>query len=235
MLVDIDPQGSCSIGVEAYNNPDGSTLSISDLLTCEKTSLEDVIQKPQKKQGAQKSCPLIDIIPADNSLALAEMKMSLSGAKEFKLRKKLLKSGLNYDFVFIDCPPTFGTLSINAFVASDYIIMPLMLGYFTLRGVNNFIETLSYVNKEISYVINHETQILGVLFNFYDLRANISKSISQSIKRSLGDLIFNTTIPVNVKLNEAQSNHVPIFDYDNSCPGAKAYENLCCEIIERIS
>ena len=231
LLVDIDPQGSCSIGVEAHNSPIEYTPSISDLLTSDKCSAINIIQRSDSTDYPP---PVIDIIPAGNCLALAEMKMSMSGAKEFKLRRKLLECKLDYDFILIDCPPTFGTLSINAFVAADYIIMPLMLGYFSLQGVNNFIETLNFVNEEIANVINHETKILGVVLTFLDLRTNLCKAIKNSVERSLGDLIFNSTIPVNIKLNEAQANHKPIFDYDNECPGATAYRNLCNEIIERL-
>lgn len=241
LLVDIDPQGSCSIGVDAFNDPYSSTPSMCEFLTCDKTSFDDVLQKRHHflnvsgVLSSSKKLPAIDIIPAGNSLASAEMKMSMSGAKEFKLRRKLLEKKLDYDYVLIDCPPTFGTLSINAFVAADYIIMPLQLGYFALQGVNNFIETLNFVNKEISYVINHQTSILGVLFTYYDTRTNLSRSIKKSIDDALGDLIFRTTIPVNIKLNEAQANHEPIFDYDKDCPGALSYKNLCKEIIDRLS
>jgi chromosome partitioning protein len=226
LIVDIDPQGSCSIGVEAENKLDGSTLSMCELLTCDKTSLNDVIQKRGNN--------LLDVVSSGNVLAFAEMKLSMSGAKEFKLRRKLLENKLEYDFILIDCPPSFGTLSINAFVAADYIIMPLQLGYFALQGVNNFIETLNFVNKEISCVINHETSILGVLFTFYDIRTKLSKSIKRSVENALGDLMFKTTIPVNIKLNEAQANHKPIFDYEKDCSGALAYKKLCAEIIDRL-
>jgi chromosome partitioning protein len=224
LLVDIDPQGSCSIGVGAENSLDNKTPSMCELLTSEKTTIHQVIQKRDS----------FDIIPAGNSLALAEMKMSMSGAKEFKLRKKIQEFPLSYDFILIDCPPTFGTLSINAFVASDFIVMPLQLGYFALEGVSNFIETLNFVNREISSVINHETKILGVLFTFHDTRTTLSRMIKEKVQSALGDLIFDVAIPVNIKLNEAQAHHKPIFEYDVTCTGAIGYFTLATEIIDRL-
>ena len=226
LLVDTDPQGSCSIGVGAVNSLDNKTPSMCELLTSDKTNYFDVVQKTEFDN--------IDIIPAGNWLALAEMKLSSQGAKEFKLRKKLREYPLEYDFILIDCPPTFGTLSINAFIASDYIIMPLQLKYFALEGVSNFIDTLNYVNDDIASVIKHETTILGVILTFFDIRTNLAKQIKENVDSSLGKLVFETKIPVNIKLDEAQTNHKPIFDYDDSCSGAMAYGALCGEILGRL-
>jgi len=225
LLVDTDPQGSCSIGVGAENSIDNKTLSMCELLTSDKTNYYDVVQKTQFNN--------IDIIPAGNWLALAEMKLSSHGAKEFKLRKKLKEYALPYDFILIDCPPTFGTLSINSFIASDYIIMPLQLGYFALEGVSNFIDTLDYVNNDIASVIKHETIILGVILTFFDTRTNLARQIKENVDTSLGGLVFDSKIPVNIKLNEAQAHHKPVFDYDELCSGALAYKLLCDEIVRR--
>lgn len=226
LLMDIDPQGSCSIGVGAENSLEDKTPSMCELLTSDCATLSHVIQKRHPEK--------IDIVSAGNSLALAEMKLSMSGAKEFKLRRKILQNQVDYDFILIDCPPTFGTLSINAFVASDYVIMPLQLGYFALEGISNFLETIHFVNNEISNVINHEVKLLGVVLTFYNPITKLSQQVEKSVEKSLDSLLFKTTIPVNIKLNEAQANHKPVFEYDKNCTGAIAYDKLCEEIIDRL-
>lgn len=229
LLMDIDPQGSCSIGVGAENSLEYLTPSMCELLTCDNATLPNLIQRRPENDPTN-----FDVVSAGNSLALAEMKLSMMGAKEFKLRRKILQYKLSYDFILIDCPPTFGTLSINAFVASDYVIMPLQLGYFALEGISNFIETISFVNNEISNVINHEVKLLGVVLTFYNPITKLSQQVEKSVNSSLENLLFETKIPVNIKLNEAQANHKPIFEYDKTCTGAIAYEKLCEEIINRL-
>ncbi len=175
------------------------------------------------------------IVPSDISLAVSEIKLSSLGAREFKLRKAIAKiNPERFDYIIIDCPPTFGSLSINAIVASDHIVLPLQLSYFSLDGVSNFLDTLEFINKEVSYVIGHETKILGVLLTFYDLRACVHRVVDDAIKSTFSDKVFNTKIPQNVSLNEAQSRGKSIFDHKPESKGAEAYMNLAKEFIERI-
>lgn len=221
LLVDTDPQGHATIGlgVETKNKK-----TIAELLTYEACETKDVIQKTYIKN--------LDIIPSDLSLSVAEMKLSMMGAREFKLRTKL-SSITGYDYVIIDCPPTFGTLAINAFTSANEVILPIQLSYFSLEGVNNFIDTIQFINKDINSIVNHIIRIGGVLVTFCDTRANIAREVLSSIERVFGRSMFNTRIPQNVRLNEAQSHGKVVFDYDPKCKGAIAYEAFAKEFLAR--
>lgn len=221
LLVDTDPQGHATVGL-AIKTKNKKTLA--ELLTYDNISPEDVIQKTSQDN--------LDIIPSDLSLAVAEMKLALMGAKEYKLRTKLSKLD-NYDYVIIDCPPTFGTLAINAFTFADEVILPIQLSYFSLEGVNNFVDTINFVNKDINALVNHLIQIEGVLITFCDTRAKIAKEIYSSIERVFGRKLFKTKIPQNVRLNEAQSRGKVVFDYDPKCKGALAYQAFAEEYLSR--
>lgn len=222
LLIDIDPQGHCS---KNFNIPEGRSFTMSDLLCNEAVTVAHVTQATYLSN--------LFIIPADLSLAVAEMKLSSSGAKEFRLRKKMVD--LDFDYVIIDCPPTFGTLTINAFLTATDIIMPVQLGYFSLEGVNSFMETISFVNTQIGSVVNHHISLLGVLVTFHDLRSNMAKHIKGLLHKLFEVKVFQTVIPQNVKLNEAQANNQDIFAFAPSSRGAIAYKKLTDEVLERIN
>lgn len=223
LLIDADHQGHTTKGLGVI--PEHGTLS--DVLINEKTQIENVMC-PTKQQG-------LWVVPSNIQLATVEMKLSLIGAKEYKLRKKL-KNIFNsrFDYCLIDCPPTFGNICMNAFLSAQWIIMPMQLGYFSMEGVDNFIESLNYVNNELGDLVGHHIEFLGVLINFYDSRNNLSKEIKDSVDKIFDKLLFNTKVPINIKLNEAQSKGLPIFEYDPTCKGAEAYISLCEEVLTRI-
>jgi chromosome partitioning protein len=220
LLVDTDPQGHSTkgLGVDTSN-----CKTIGDLLCDDNLETSSII-KPTY-------VPNLQILPADLSLAVAEMKLSTMGAKEFKLRKKL--SNLNFDYIIIDCPPTFGTLTMNTFLAAKEIIMPVSLGYFSLEGVDNFMETINFVNKNIGSVVNHKIEILGVLITFHDLRSKIANEIKEMLTKVFGARLFETYIPQNIKLNEAQGQSKTIFDFAPDSKGAEGYKKLTDEVIAR--
>lgn len=223
LLIDSDPQGHATLGI-GFSAKDKSTLA--ELLSQEKCALKDVIQ-PTYIEG-------LSIIPSDLSLAVAEMKLSTLGAKEFKLRNKLKGlSEYNFDYVIIDCPPTFGTLAINAFTTASEILLPIQLGYFSLEGVNNFLDTIQFVNRDIGSIVNHNIEIAGVLITFYDIRTKLAKEVLFSVNEIFGDKVYKTVIPQNIKLNEAQSQGKAVFHHHPDCTGAKAYQELSKEIIRR--
>lgn len=221
LLVDCDPQGHATIGI-GHKVGDESTLA--ELLTEEDRKPQDVI-RPTYIKG-------FDLLPSDLSLAVAEMKLAQMGAKEYKLRRRL--EGIKgYDYIIIDCPPTFGNLAINAFTAAQEILLPIQLGYFSLEGVSNFIETIEFINKDIGSLIKHKVEIGGVLLTFFDTRTKMAREVLGSIEEIFGRLVFKTTIPQNVKLNEAQAQGKAVFDHDPSCSGARAYMELSKEVIKR--
>lgn len=219
LLVDIDPQGHSTKGLN---------ISTEDSPTIAEVLCEDEFETSEAIQ--QTSVKNLHILPADLSLSIAEMKLSQQGAKEFKLRKKLVN--VDYDYVIIDCPPTFGTLTINTFLFASEIIMPVQLGYFSLEGVNSFVEALNFINRDIGSVVNHEIHISGVLITFHDLRSRLARQINDMLASVFDGKLLKTAIPQNVKLNEAQSQGQSIFTYAPDSTGAKAYNNLTKEIME---
>ncbi len=227
LLIDLDPQGHATVGLGFEI---GRKFTISNVLGTDSMDIQFAIYPT--------GIPNLDIIPSNLRLGMAEMNLSMTGAKEFRLRRKissLVGSDNSYDYIFIDCPPTFGTLTINAFVAAKHIILPFQLSYFNLEGVDSLLETISFINKEICYVNNHQIEILGVLITFYDLKTKISREIDQEIRRLFGDKIFESEIPVNVALHEAQVNGKTIFDYNPTCKGSDAYFKLAQEVLRRTS
>lgn len=217
LLVDMDPQGHTSKGLGISTE---SKLTVSDLLCDESVNLCDVKQQTYIEN--------LEIIPSDLSLAVADMKLSSMGAKEFRLKNKI--GNEQKDYIIIDCPPNFGNLTINTFIAAKEILMPVQLGYFALEGVNNFVETVNYINEKIGWVQKHRIEICGVLITFHDLRSKFSKQVNISLQEIFGNKLLNTVIPQNIKLNEAQSFGKSIFDYAPESKGAEAYRKLVEEI-----
>ncbi len=217
LLVDVDPQGDTTKGLGINTE---SKLTIADLLCDESVSISEVKQ--------QTYIPNLEIIPSDLSLAIADMKLSSMGAKEFRLKNKLEKE--EKDYIIIDCPPNFGNLTINSFIAAKEIILPVQLRYFSLAGVSNFIETVNYINEKIGWVQKHRIEITGVLITFHDLRANAAKEVNSALQEVFGSKLLNTVIPQNIKLDESQKSGKSIFDYAPDSKGAEAYRNLVEEI-----
>lgn len=221
LLIDLDPQGHSTLGL-GINTEERPTMS--DFLCDEDCKFSDVVQDTNVEG--------LDIIPTDISLAVAEIKLAETSAKEFCLRKKL--SEIKYDYIIIDTSPTFGTLMTNAFLYADYVIVPVQLGYFSLAGLNNFLDIINTTNKRVGSIVDHKLEILGLLFTFYKPRTKMAKRVQKSIVELFGDGIFETKIPENVKLNEAQEKGLCVFDHDITSSGAKAYQKLTNEVEEKL-
>ncbi len=223
LVVDTDAQGHTSLGLNIQTS---NKQTLAELLCSEHVSVSDVVQRTAVKR--------LDIIPSDLSLAIAEVKLSTMPAKEYRLRTKF--KGIEdfpYDFVIFDCAPTFGTITMNVFTVAHEIVLPIQLGYFSLEGVNTFIDTIQFVNKTIGSLVNHTIAINGVLITAYDTRTKLAREILVTVQDIFKDTLFKTAIPQNIKINEAQSHGKTIFEYDATCKGAVAYMSLAQEIIER--
>lgn len=223
LVVDTDAQGHMTLGLNIATH-DKQTMA--ELLCDEKVSVADVIA-PTGIEG-------LDSIPSDLSLAVADVKLATMPAKEFRLRNKFKGiEARGYDFIIFDCAPTFGTITMNVFTVAREIILPIQLGYFSLEGVNTFVDTISFVNKALGSLVDHSITITGVLVTYYDIRTKLAREILTTFQEIFKEKLFNTSIPVNIKLNEAQSHGKSIFEYDPTCKGAQAYKNLTQEILER--
>ena len=223
LIIDTDAQGHTTLGLNIQTQ---EKQTIAELICSEQVSLIDVIQHTSIKR--------LDIIPSDLSLAIADLKLSTMPAKEYRLRTKL--KGIEkypYDYILFDCAPTFGTITMNVFSVAREIILPVQLGYFSLEGVNTFIDTVQFVNKTIGSLVDHTISITGVLITVYDTRTKLAREILATVQDIFKDTLFKTTIPQNIRLNEAQSHGQSIFEYDATCKGAVAYMSLAKEIIER--
>lgn len=227
LIIDLDPQGHSTKGLGIALESDDRTIA---------DALCDADAHPHELQGIVKRTyiPFLSIIPSDLKLALAEMKLSSMGAKEFKLRNILPKLG-NFDYVLIDCPPTFTTLTINAFTTADEILMPVQMNYFCMEGIDGFVQAVNFVNKQINSVIDHRIAINHVLITFFNPQTKLSKSVFQGMKEVFGDKIFFNVIPVNIKLGEAQAHGKAIMDYDTECSGYEAYKKVTVELQSRYS
>ncbi len=222
LLVDLDPQGHSSLGLGIKTE---NRQTVAELLCQDNCSIKDVIQHSYIKN--------LHVIPSDNSLSAAEVKLAQTTAKEFVLRKKLKNA--EYDFIIIDTSPTFNTLLANAFLTAQHIILPVQLDFFSLAGIQSFMESINCTNEKAGSLVEHHADIMGVLLTFYKTRSNLSRRVLDALKEIFGEKVFDTKIPENVKLSEAQESSKAVFDHDPKCSGAEAYHNLVKEVMGRLT
>lgn len=222
LLVDLDPQGHSSLGLGIKTD---NRQTVAELLCQDNCSIKDVVQPSYIKN--------LHVIPSDNSLSVAEVKLTQTTAKEFVLRKKLKNA--EYDFIIIDTSPTFNTLLANAFLTANHIILPVQLDFFSLAGIQSFMESINCTNEKAGSLVEHHADIMGVLLTFYKTRSNLSRRVLDALKDIFGEKVFDTKIPENVKLSEAQESSKAVFDHDPKCSGAEAYHNLVKEVMGRLT
>ena len=217
LLIDLDPQSNTTSGYgierENINN------SIYDLIMGE-CSMEDAVLNLEY--------PKMDIISSVPDLAGAEIELLDFEDKEFRLKNNLDSIKQNYDYVFIDCPPSLSMITINGLVASDSILIPMQAEYYAMEGLALLINTIEMIRENINPALDIE----GILFTMYDGRTKLSQEIVDNVKTNLNVKIYNTVIPRNVRLAEAPSYGVPINLYDKKSKGAKAYISLADEFLE---
>lgn len=216
LLCDFDPQGNASSGVGVDKNSD---KTIYDILMGEnpyealvKTNFEN-----------------LDCIPASVSLAGAELEIADEPRRETKLKTALDMLRIDYDYIFIDCPPSLGLLTINALCAADGVIVPMQCEYFALEGLSQLMKTLQIVKKKYNPALTLD----GVVVTMFDGRLNLSLQVLEEIKNYLPGKLFRTPVPRNVRLSEAPSYGMPIKYYDKHSKGALAYTDISKELIER--
>ncbi|MDD5794209.1 MAG: AAA family ATPase [Clostridiales bacterium] len=219
LTIDIDPQGNTTSGFGIDKK--GIDLSMYDVLTSN-ASLKDVIIKSDLVQN-------LHIAPSTMELAGAEVEMIGTENREKILLNEISKIKDEYDFVFIDCPPSLGVLTINALTASKSVLIPIQCEFYALEGVGQLINTIQLVKKSL----NKELEVEGVLMTMFDFRTNLSNEVYKEVKEYFKDKVFKSTIPRNIRLAEAPSFGLPIMLYDEKCKGADAYKNFTKEFLER--
>ena len=172
----------------------------------------------------------LKLIPSCMDLAGAELEMAqVVIAREKILSEKINEASADFDFIFLDCPPSLGLLTVNALTASDGIIVPIQCEYYALEGVTQMMNTVMLVKK----YLNPKLEVEGVVLTLYDSRANLSQQVSEEIKKYFCEKVFKTIIPRNVRLAEAPSFGKPVILYDKHCLGSRAYTDLKNEFLNR--
>ncbi|MBL4938406.1 ParA family protein [Clostridium sp. YIM B02515] len=218
LAIDMDPQGNTTSGLGFDKRK--IEMSIYDVLTSD-VSLKDVI----------KECQVVNnfyIAPSTMELAGAEVELISKDKRETILKDKLNEIKDDYDFVFIDCPPSLGFLTINALCASDSVFIPIQCEFYALEGVGQLINTVQLVKKSL----NKNLDIEGVILTMYDGRTNLSNEVVSEVKKYFKDKVYETTIPRNIRLAECPSFGLPIMLYDDKCKGAESYESLAKEFLK---
>ena len=216
LLIDADPQGNATSGVGIDQE---IKLSIYDVLIDE-TEIKEAIIKTQIKN--------LDVCPSNIDLAGAEVELVSMISREQRLKEKLDIIKNEYDYIIIDCPPSLGLITLNAFTASDSVLIPVQCEYYALEGLGQLLNTVNLVKKHL----NKNLEIEGALLTMFDSRTNLAKQVVDEVKKYFGDKVYKTVIPRNVKLSEAPSYGMPIILYDARSKGAKCYDKLGKELIK---
>jgi chromosome partitioning protein len=218
LVVDVDPQGNSTSGL-GLNRDDGQ-LSVYDVLV-NGAPIEDAVL-PTQVEG-------LFAVPSAVKLAGAEVEMVSMERREYIVKNALRKIRGGYDFIFMDCPPSLGLLTVNALTAADTVMVPIQCEYYALEGVTQLINTIRLVKKRL----NPGLEIEGVLLTMFDPRTRLSLQVVDEVKAYFKHKVFSSLVPRNVRLGEAPSFGMPIMLYDSQCAGARAYEYLAEEIIEK--
>ena len=218
LLIDADPQGNASSGVGVY--PDDNTVSIYDCIVNGRMASEAVVET---------KTPNLSLMPATIHLVGAEIEMINFDRREYRMRDALVDVKNDFDFIFIDCAPSLGLVTLNALVASDSVIIPIQSEYFALEGLGKLLNTVRIVQTRL----NPSLTIEGLLITMYDSRLRLARQVVEDVRAHFKRLVFDTLIYRNTKLAEAPSYGKSIIMYDATCAGAVNYLNLANEILKR--
>ena len=216
LLIDADPQGNATSGLGLEKDVE---KSLYDVLINEEpveNTLQDTIEKNLK------------ICPSNMNLAGAEVELVSQMSREHRLKEQLEGVKDKFDYIFIDCPPSLGLITLNSFTAADSVLIPVQCEYYALEGLGQLINTINLVKKHL----NKSLEIEGAILTMYDIRTNLSNQVVKEVKRYFDNKVYKTVIPRNVRLSEAPSFGMPITIYDPKSKGAKSYEKLAKEFLK---
>ena len=217
LVIDMDPQGNTTSGL-GFNKKE-IKLSSYDVLEKDTLANEAILKTPFNN---------LNLIPSHINLASADAGITLFSGKESKLKHKISDVKNEYDYIIIDCPPSLGIITINAFCASDSVLIPIQCEYYALEGLSQLINTIKVVKRHH----NSELEIEGILMNMCDLRLNLTKQVMDEVQKGFPGKVFKTTIPRTVKISEAPGFGKPVMYFSRLNPGTWAYKNLAKEIIK---
>jgi chromosome partitioning protein len=226
LVIDLDPQGNAStgLGVERRNRK----VSTYDVLLGE-SSLADAI--------VQTAVPRLSIAPSTLDLLGVELEIAGDKDRAFRLKRAVAelvagedhRDSKHYDYILIDCPPSLNLLTINALASADAVVVPLQCEFFALEGLSQLISTVEQVTR----TLNPKLSIHGVVLTMFDPRNNLANQVAADVRRFMGDKVYETMIPRNVRVSEAPSHGKPVLLYDLKCSGSQAYLKLASEVIQR--
>ncbi len=215
LIIDIDPQANSSSGI--------------GIIAEENTVYEAMLGLEPAESCIEKThVPFLDLLPANINLVGAEVELVNVPERETKLKKAIQSLKDKYDFIFIDCPPSLGLLTLNALTAADSVIIPVQCEYFALEGLGQLLNTINLVKKNL----NPQLMIEGVLLTMYDSRLRLSNQVVEEVRKYFGEKVFNSIIRRNVRISEAPSHSKPVLLYDALSRGARDYMALAEEIIK---
>lgn len=216
LLIDIDPQANSTSGIGIEKNE----KSVYQVLVGLENVQDCIINSYM---------PFLDILPSTINLVGAEVEMVSIESREYLLKKALGEIEDKYDFIFIDCPPSLGLLTLNALTSADSVLIPVQCEYFALEGLGQLLNTINIVKKNL----NESLGIEGVVLTMFDTRLRLSHQVVEEVKKYFGAKVFNTIIHRNVRLSEAPSHSKPVILYDASSVGAQNYISLASELLQR--
>lgn len=219
LLIDLDPQGNTTSGVGI--NKKNLKATSYELLINETTADKAVIQTEFKN---------LSVIPSNISLAGAEFDLYQLDNREYRLKDQLNQIKDNYDYIFIDCPPSLGMITVNALAAADAVIIPMQCEYYALEGLSQLMLTI----RKIKQLYNPKLEICGILITMFNGRLILTMQVISELKKYYSDKLFKTPVSRNVRLSEAPSFGTPVYYHDKSSKGSKEYLDVAKELLERI-
>ena len=217
LMIDADPQGNGTSGLGVNKDV---KFSVYDVIIND-IEIENTIQQTMIKN--------LDLCPSNINLAGAEVELVSMMSREFRLKEKIDNLKDKYDYIIIDCPPSLGLLTLNAFTASDSVLIPVQCEYYALEGLGQLINTIELVKKHL----NKNLDIEGALLTMFDIRTNLSNQVVKEVNRYFENRVYKTVIPRNVRLSEAPSYGMPITVYDPRSKGARSYEKFVKELLKK--
>ncbi|MCB0283267.1 MAG: ParA family protein [Calditrichaeota bacterium] len=216
LLIDMDPQANATSGVGV--NPEECKISTYELL---------INEQDGKKAAIKTNVPNLDLIPSHIRLVGAEVELVSANGREHRLKNKIDALRDKYEYIFIDCPPSLGLLTLNSLSASDSVLIPIQCEYYALEGLSQLLNTVHLVQKSL----NKALQIEGVLLTMYDNRLNLCNQVAGEVRDYFKEKVYKTVISRNVRLGEAPSFGKPVIMYDAVCIGSQNYMNLAEEVL----
>lgn len=217
LLVDFDPQGNLSSAVGADTEKPGTYEAITS-----------EVPIPQVTQST--TVDRLDVVPSSINLTGANVELVDQQDRALYLKRAIEPVKADYDFILVDCPPSLGILTLNGLVAADSVLIPLQCEYFAMEGLTQLLQSI----KRVQGSLNPSLAILGIFFTMYDSRTRLAQDVVQEVIGYFGKRVFRTIIPRNVRLSEAPSHGVPVHQYDAECVGARSYQKLSEEVLDRV-